>query len=284
MFRFLMSSLAVLLMGTPVLVKNAHAITPRETVAATSQPAAADASVPDADAEREFLRLANAARAEAGLEALQMDAGMTRAARAHTAVMIRQQGLSHQFPGEPALMQRLMASSSLHLDQAGENVGVSSSPVQGHEGFMHSPPHRENLLHPAYNMVGIGAMWSGTMLYVTEDFGRSLPTYSVGDAEKAVAESIARMRRDAVATALRRIDNAATESTACAMAKADSIDVPGPQGHTLLRYTTMRPQDLPNSVRGVIKDPQIQGFAVGVCDARTATYPSGAYWVVLILY
>lgn len=283
MLRFLASSLALVLMGTPVPVKNAHATSPRGTVAATSQPSPADSAV-DADAEREFLRLANAARAQAGLAALQMDVGMTRAARAHTAVMIRQQELSHQFPGEPALMQRLMANSSLHLDQAGENVGLSSSATQAHDGLMHSPPHRENLLHPAYNVVGIGAMWSGPVLYVTEDFGRSLPTYSAADAEKAVAESIARIRRDAVVTALRRIDNGAAGSTACAMAKANSIDVPGPQGHTILRYTTMRPQDLPNSVTRVIDDPQIQGFAVGVCYARSPNYPGGVYWVALILY
>jgi len=282
MFRFLTSSLALVLIGTPVPVKDAGASAARGTVAA--QPAPADSPAPDADAEREFLRLANAARALAGLGALQMDAGMTKAARAHTAAMIRQQELSHQFPGEPALMQRLMATSSLHLDRAGENVGYSNSVAQGHDGLMHSPPHRENLLDPDYNVAGIGARWSGPAVYVTEDFGRSLPTYSAADAEKAIAASIARTRHDAVVPTLRRIDNAAAGSTACAMAKADSIDVPLPHDHTILRYTTMRPQDLPGSVTRLINDPQLQGFAVGVCYARTSTYPSGVYWAVLILY
>lgn len=284
MFRFLMSSLALLLMGTPVPVKDAGTPTARGTAAVTSQPSPTDSSAYDADAEREFLRLANAARAQAGLGALQMDAGMTRAARTHTAVMIRQQELSHQFQGEPALMQRLMATSSLHLDRAGENVGYSNTVAQGHDGLMNSPPHRENLLDPDYNVAGIGAMWSGPALYVTEDFGRSLPTYSAADAGKAVAESVARIRRDTWMTALRLIDNAAAGSTACAMAKADSIDVPLPHDHTILRYTTMRPRDLPKSATGVISDPQIQAFAVGVCYARTPTYPSGVYWVALILY
>jgi uncharacterized protein YkwD len=282
MFRFLTSSLALVLLGTPVPVKDAGASPVTGTVA--TQPSPADSSAPDADAESEFLRLANAARAQAGLGALQMDAGMTKAARAHTAAMVRQRELSHQFPGEPALMQRLMANSSLHLDRAGENVGYSNSVAEGHDGLMHSPPHRENLLDPDYNVAGIGAMWSGPAVYVTEDFGRSLPAYSAADAEKAIAASIAHTRHDAVMTALRRIDNAAAASTACAMAKADSIDVPLPRDHTILRYTTMRPENLPNNATRVISDPQLQGFAVGVCYARTPTYPSGVYWVTLILY
>jgi uncharacterized protein YkwD len=282
MFRFLLSSLALVLIGSPVPVKDADVASARTAAASLSSPA--DSSAYDSNAEREFLRLANTARAQAGLSPLQADADLIRAARTHTAAMIRQHQLSHQFPGEPALMQRLMTNTNLHLDHAGENVGYSGSVAQAHDGFMHSPPHRENLLDPVYNVAGMGVMWDGSMLYVTQDFAHSLPTYSAADAEEALAASVSRTRRNADLKALQRMEYAAAATVACAMAKADSINVTAPRDHTILRYTAMRPEDLPGSATRMIVDPRIQGFAVGICYARTATYPSGVYWVALILY
>src|SRR5882672_6290190 len=58
-------------------------------------------------AERELLELANRARAQAGVTALRMDEGLTRAAREHATAMAERRELSHQFAGEPELSQRL---------------------------------------------------------------------------------------------------------------------------------------------------------------------------------
>jgi|HubBroStandDraft_6_1064221.scaffolds.fasta_scaffold28628_5 uncharacterized protein YkwD len=294
MFRVLTISLTLVLMGTPLPVKDAG--TPNAAAKAASapvrQPSSADSSgnslsdslTYDADAERDLLRLANEARAQAGLPPLQEDAGMAQAARAHAAAMVQQQQLSHQLPGEPALTQRLATNCSLHLDHAGENVAYAGTVAQAHDGLMHSPPHRENLLNPAYNIAGIGAVWNGFVLYVTQDFGHSVPAYSAADADQAIADSIARTRRDAAMKPLERIDNAAAKTVACSMAQSDSINAPGPRDHAVLRYTTMRPENVPDSAARVIDDRRARGFAVGSCYARTATYPSGAYWVTLILY
>jgi uncharacterized protein YkwD len=286
MFRVLIVSLALALIGTPVPVKDANTSTAGANagVASPHAPASTDSSAYDAEAERELLRLANEARAEAGLPPLQVDPGMTKAARAHAAAMVEQKQLSHQLPGEPALTQRLATSCSLHLDHAGENVAYAGSVTQAHTGLMHSPPHRENLLNPAYNIAGIGAVWDGFTLYLTEDFGHSLPTYSTPDAEEAIAESVARTRRDAAMKPLQRIDDATAKTVACSMAQSDSINAPGPHDHAVLRYTTMRPETVPDSAARMIDDRRARGFAVGSCYARTATYPSGVYWVTLILY
>ena len=115
----------------------------------------------DVEAERQLLILANQARAQAGVGRLQMDEGLTQAARAHAVEMAERQQLSHQFAGEPALAQRLAANCALHLDQAGENVAYAGSAQQAQESFMHSPPHRENLLNPAYNVAGFGVVRVG---------------------------------------------------------------------------------------------------------------------------
>ena len=81
----------------------------------------------DSKAERQLLDLANQARAEAGLAPLQSDEGVTRAARKHSALMASQKRLSHDLPGEPALPQRLAATSTLQFSAEGENVGLAPS-------------------------------------------------------------------------------------------------------------------------------------------------------------
>ena len=65
----------------------------------------------DPEAEQQLLALANQARVEAGVPPLQMDQGLTQAARAHAAEMVAEQQLSHQFPGEPSLSERIAAES-----------------------------------------------------------------------------------------------------------------------------------------------------------------------------
>ncbi len=240
----------------------------------------------DAAAEREFLALANRARADAGVPPLQADEGLTQAARAHSAAMAERRQLSHQLPGEPGLSERIAATSHLLLDQSGENVAYAGSVTQAQNGLMHSPPHRENLLNPAYNLVGIGVAWSGTLLYVTQDFGHGLRTYSVAQAEDLAAKSLGEVRRVAHLPNLTRADNTDAREVSCAMSRADSVNTPAPRdsGIFVLRYTTMQPEVIPSSAQQVIDNPRTQSFAVGVCYARTNTYPSGVYWFTLILY
>lgn len=128
----------------------------------------------DSQAERQLLDLTNRARAEADLQPLQIDEGLMRAARKHSALMASQKQLSHDLPGEPALPQRFATTSTLQFSAEGENVGVGPSVSELHRGFMRSPHHRENLLNPDYNVAGFAVVRNGNMMYVTEDFGQSL--------------------------------------------------------------------------------------------------------------
>lgn len=237
----------------------------------------------DIAAERELLDMANQARALAGVSPLQLDEGLTQAAREHAAEMAAQGQLSHQFPGEASLAQRLAANSTLHLDHAGENVSLASTVDQAQESLMQSPPHRENLLNPAYNVAGFGVFRNGTALYVAQDFGHSLLTVSAQQAEDTVAEGVARMRSSRNLPPLQRTDGGAAQTAACKMARADALTGPMPTGHSILRYTTMQPETLPSGAAKAIEDRGPRTFSVGTCYARTATYPSGVYWVVLIL-
>jgi uncharacterized protein YkwD len=250
----------------------------------TALPALNSSPLYDPEAERQFLALANEARAQAGLPPLQLDEGLSRAARAHAAAMVAQHQLSHQLPGEHSLSQRLAATSDLHLDYTGENVAYAGSVTQAEDGLMHSPPHRENLLNANYNLAGMGVVWDGFILYVTQDFGHSLTTYSDSQAGNVVSDAIARTRRDASLTPLVQVDDRTAQTVACSMAQADSINTPGPRDHAVMRYTTMQPELVPDGAVKMIDDRRARAYSVGSCYARTATYPGGAYWIALILY
>jgi len=251
-------------------------------VASAQQPSPNNSSPYDAEAERALFDLANQARKQAGIAPLQPDDGLIQAARAHAAAMATRRELSHQFAGEPSLAQRLAASCTLHLDQAGENVSFAGSVEQSHQGLMHSPPHRENLLNPGYNVAGFGVVRAGSSLYVSQDFGHSLPAYSPRQAGGLVSGSIARTRREADLPQLQWMDSDAAEATACSMAHTDFLKTSS-RGSYILRYTTEQPEVLPDAAAKAIENRTVHTFSVGTCYARTSSYPNGVYWVTLVL-
>jgi uncharacterized protein YkwD len=285
MFRIPIAWLAMVLIGGAAPTKDPQPAPAKvlNVAAAQQQPSPNDSSPYDAGAERELFNLANQARAQAGAAPLQIDEGLTRAAREHAAAMARQQQLSHQFAGEPSLTQRVAVNCALHLDQTGENVAYAGSVDQAHQGLMHSPPHRENLLNPAYNVAGFGVVRTGYSLYVAQDFGHSLPAYSPRQAGGLVSGSIARTRREANLPQLQWKDSDAAQTAACSMARTDSLKTVAARGSYIVRYTTAQPEILPSAAAKAIEDQSVHTFSVGTCFARTSSYPNGVYWVTLVL-
>jgi len=56
----------------------------------------------------------------------------------------------------------------------GENIlrgSASLSASDMHTAWMNSPPHRANILSPAFSSVGIGVAYANGEVYATEDFG-----------------------------------------------------------------------------------------------------------------
>jgi uncharacterized protein YkwD len=241
----------------------------------------------DPGAEQLLLVLANQARAQANAPPLALDAGLTRAARAHAEAMLAARQLSHQFDGEPSLPQRLAAATRTQLDQEGENVALDFDPAEGHQHLMQSPPHRANLLNPAYNVVGLGVVRSGNELYIVQDFGHALPTYSAAEVKDRIAATVAQARHRANQPDLGRHDLATADNAACSMAHADKLATSPvhqlAQRYTVLSYTSLHPETLPDQARPVVVGRNLRSFSVGACYARTETYPTGVYWVVLSL-
>jgi uncharacterized protein YkwD len=242
----------------------------------------------DEQAEQQLLEMANQARAKAGAPPLQFDDGLIRAARAHAAAMAREQQLSHQLNGEPSLPRRLSAASVLLLDHSGENVALNSTAEGAHQSLMHSPPHRENLLDASYNVAGFAVIRSGEHLYVVQDFGHSLPAYTPEQSENSIAEAVNRRRRGAHLPALTRASDTILRAAVCTMAQEDRLGTRSmrdlAQRYSVVSYTNMHPEVLPAGATKMVENRGFKNVAVGTCYARTNKYPSGVYWVGLLLY
>jgi len=259
---------------------------------ATLKPAAASSpDIPfndfDPQAEQVLLALANMARAQAGAPRLTLDAGMSRAVRAHAEAMFSARRLSHQFEDEPALPLRLAASTHTQLEQEGENVALDFDAANGHQHLMLSPPHRANLLNPAYNVVGLGVVRSGDRLYIVQDFGHALPNYSAAEVKDRIAATVAQARRQASQPDLARRDLSTADDAACSMARADKLGTSPvhqlAQRYTVLSYTSLHPETLPAEAGRMLASHNLRRFSVGTCYARTSMYPTGVFWVVLSL-
>jgi uncharacterized protein YkwD len=97
--------------------------------------------------------MVNAARASEQTAPLERDTRLEALAQAHAEAMRHAQKTAHD-AGDGDLNQRL-ASAGLEL-RAGENVAHAASASLSHRALWASPSHRENLLFPDFDVVGIG--------------------------------------------------------------------------------------------------------------------------------
>jgi uncharacterized protein YkwD len=125
-------------------------------------------------AEQYLIAAANQERAAQGAPPLTFDPALNAAARNHAGLMAQRKGISHQFPGEPAVLPRIQAYRQA-FDAVAENVAYAPTVERLQTGWMNSAGHRANLLNPGYNVVGISVVVNGNEIYAVEDFGHSTP-------------------------------------------------------------------------------------------------------------
>ncbi len=153
-----------------------------------------------ASAERALFDAANRERAAQGLAQLRWDNALANAARDHAQLMAQRNTLSHQFPGEAALQDRARVAGARFTEIA-ENVAEGPSADVIHASWMHSPPHRANLLDPELTAIGIAVVGAASrdgagrggsgMLFAVEDFSQSVASLSLVEQEKQVAAALA---------------------------------------------------------------------------------------------
>jgi uncharacterized protein YkwD len=112
--------------------------------------------------EQQLFQLTNQARAAAGKKALHWDAKLAALARARAKDMIVRNYFSHQIPPDGHTVFDVMSNEGYCFKLAGENIGWNNYPddqstAEIQTMFMNSPDHRQNILGPAWDVVGIGA-------------------------------------------------------------------------------------------------------------------------------
>ncbi|HEU5403295.1 MAG TPA: CAP domain-containing protein [Terriglobales bacterium] len=240
----------------------------------------------DTAAEQDILRLLNADRAQSGLAPLELDDRLTEIARQHSAKMVEHKALSHQFADEPDLRHRVI-SSGIRFDTSGENVAFDRDADSAERALMNSPPHRANILSPAFTAVGIGVIRVGDSIYVTQDFAHRLPEFTPEQAENVVSRAFEHLRRSADAPLIPRVSQPALRNLACEMAQNDRLDSGVATGIANVRvaiaWTASEPGKLPADMQK-LKTVKASGWSVGACFASSQHYQNPVWWMLAVTY
>lgn len=116
-------------------------------------------------AERRVRCLINGQRLRAGLRPLRYDLCLDRAAERHGRDMVRRHYFAHSSIGGRSLAQRVQAAGYARHARSwllGENLawgaGNRASAHAAMRGWMHSPPHRRNILTAGFRDVGVAVV------------------------------------------------------------------------------------------------------------------------------
>ena len=241
-------------------------LSPRAALAQSSSrspdrpPNASRSSSPQlAPAEQTLFESLNRERTSRGLAALQWDNHLAEAARLHCQRMADSNTLAHQLPGEPDMKARV-TDSGARFAMVAENIAVGASTASIHDGWMHSPGHRANILDPQLTAVGIAAVRVSGGLFAVQDFSRAVVILNLAQQEKTVASLLA----------AQGLSVAESDSEARKNCDANP-GISWARAATMLRYETTEIDKLPDDVVKKIKSHQFQKAEVAACDARNTS-------------
>jgi uncharacterized protein YkwD len=155
-------SVVVFLLGVALVASaraQADGITPPERLASVG------VSTPT-PGELAVVRVINSFRATNGAPPLRVGPALTRAARSHSADMVRRGYFDHG-----PFVQRLRRFG-VRAPYVGENLASGTKPLSAAaivQMWIASPPHRQNLLDRGFRLIGVGVAGASTRL-VTADF------------------------------------------------------------------------------------------------------------------
>jgi uncharacterized protein YkwD len=176
----------LLLVSAALLVPAAPAAAHRHDRHVVGACSASHASVRAATIRRArdaTLCLLNRVRARHGLPPFHLSGKLSHAARAHSRDMVRHRYFAHDSRNGRSPFDRMRATHYVPRDASwwlGENIGWGSGslaePIAMVRAWMHSPPHRANILSGHFRDIGIGVVpgapvGGGGATYTT-DFGR----------------------------------------------------------------------------------------------------------------
>jgi uncharacterized protein YkwD len=154
----LVATLLIAGVAAVALVPRGHETAKSPCGAVDVPPATAGADL----AGRATLCLINDERAKHGLEPLASNALLAQAAQAHSADMVARRFFEHAAPDGRTVQDRIRATGFAggRAASTGENIawgsGAKSTPAAVVAKWMASPPHRADILRPAFREIGVG--------------------------------------------------------------------------------------------------------------------------------
>lgn len=123
-----------------------------------------------AQLERRMIELVNVERGARGIPPLESQPELSAIAREYSELMAASGRVDHELdrPLQERVLQVLPGTCKF-----GENVARNTSVEYALSDLMSSKGHRDNLLNPDYEMVGIGIVrGKNDSLYITQEFAR----------------------------------------------------------------------------------------------------------------
>ncbi|WP_348268401.1 CAP domain-containing protein [Edaphobacter paludis] len=231
------------------------------------------AQVDASPAEKALLQMANQFRAEHGVAPLAWDSALARAARLHAKRMVVAAGdMEHQYPGEPDMITRA-AQQGAHFGAIAENLaGQGQNPAQLHHIWTITQSHRTNLLNPNMNVVGIGVIESGGLLYAVEDFAHDVPAPRQDEVAGQVVAALQKMGMQSV------------KSTEEARSNCESQSNTSPGAMLVVHWEGSNPSQLPDVLVQRIAQGTYHSAAVGACPSAQSGQGFTTYRVAVLLY
>ena len=231
-------------------------------------------------AEKRIFEELNNERISHGLNALQWDDHTASAARAHAQLLAENGKLSHQFPGENSLPERL-GETGVRFTVSAENVARTEFVEDVHPALMASAGHRANILNTAYNAVGIGVVEEGGKIHVTQDFIFLVPAYSESQFKSAFAEAFNQARKSKGFRPLEAREDAALHELACAtngnaMKLSDKLFGVS----AVVVFTSSDPHHLPREMNPHVANGDFHRMNYGVCFRPDQEHGYANFWVV----
>ena len=122
--------------------------------------------------ESQMIQDVNRVRIAAGLAPLAADPRLSSVARSYAHDMGKRRFFGHRSPEGVTPSDRLDAAE-IDYRYAGENIAFVQDENEAMQGFMHSAPHRANILDSHYTHIGVGVIEAGSYgtIYVQEFSG-----------------------------------------------------------------------------------------------------------------
>jgi hypothetical protein len=221
--------------------------------------------------EQRIVELTNQDRTAQSLQPLRWDRALAAAAAAHADRMKDEKTLSHQYPGEPDLTARA-AQAGAHFQAIAENIAVGPSAEAIEKQWMKSVPHRQNILDPQMNAIGIAVIEKDGYLYAVEDFANANEALTREQVEQRVGDLLREQKIDPS-------EPRSVGEEACAM--QDGMPANAGPVKAVVRFQTPDLSKLPDQVAQQLGSGQFIKAAVGACKSEGAFT---TYRVAVVLY